>query len=286
MRALRDPSGEILDRALVLWMPGPRSYTGEDSAELHLHAGEAVVNGVADALVALGCRPAEPGEFTRRAFLNGRMNLLEAEAVADLVEAETAEQRRQALNQLDGGLGTVLAGWANRLRHVLAHQEALIDFPDEDLPPGVEIAMLNEINGLSAEIRIQLDDGFSGEHLREGLTFVVIGAPNVGKSTLINRLAGRDVAIVSPQPGTTRDAIEARVIVGGVPVTLVGYSRLARHGGDDRGRGHPARTCACGAGRPHRARVGRRWRHRGGLRHRSGVRDCTARPQQGRSGTL
>ena len=142
LRRLRDAAGAVLDQALVLWLPGPRSYTGEDSAEFHLHGGRAVIDGVANALIGLGLRPAEPGEFTRRAFLNGRMDLLEAEAVHDLVSAETEAQRRQALRQLDGALGALYQDWADRLRGVLAYQEALIDFPDEDLPPAVEDQLL------------------------------------------------------------------------------------------------------------------------------------------------
>ena len=223
---LRAPSGEILDRALVLWLPGPGSYTGEDCAELHLHGGRAVIDGVAAVLAGLGLRPAEPGEFTKRAFLNGRMDLTEAEAVHDLVAAETEAQRRQALRQLDGALGQLYDGWARRLREVLAFQEALIDFPDEDLPPGVEEQLLGTMRDLRAGIETHLNDAGRGEKLREGLYFAISGPPNVGKSSLINALAGRDVAIVSPQPGTTRDALETRVILGGVPVTLVDTAGL------------------------------------------------------------
>ncbi|MBN9561844.1 MAG: tRNA uridine-5-carboxymethylaminomethyl(34) synthesis GTPase MnmE [Alphaproteobacteria bacterium] len=230
LRRLRDRAGEVLDQAMVLWLPGPGSYSGEDSAELHLHAGRAVVTGVADALVQLGARPAEPGEFTRRAFLNGRMDLVEAEAIGDLVAAETAEQRRQALRQLDGALGDLYRGWAVRLRLMLAEQEALIDFPDEDLPPDTEAAMLAELAALQRAIERHLDDGRRGERLREGLVFAVIGPPNVGKSTLVNALAGREVAIVSALPGTTRDALETRVELGGVPVTLVDTAGLRESG--------------------------------------------------------
>ena len=226
LRRLRDAAGEELDRAVVLWLPGPGSYSGEDSAELHLHGGRAVVDGLAEALVALGARPAQPGEFTRRAFLNGRMDLLEAEAVGDLVAAETAGQRRQALRQLEGALGAIYRGWADRLLKLMAQQEALIDFPDEDLPPEVEVAVVAEIATLGTEMAAHLADRRRGERLREGLVFAVTGPPNVGKSALVNALAERDVAIVSATPGTTRDALETRVVLGGVPVTVVDTAGL------------------------------------------------------------
>ncbi len=232
LRRLRDTDGGELDRAMVLWLPGPGSYTGEDSAELYLHGGRSVLHGIADALVASGARPAEPGEFTRRAFLHGRMDLTEAEAVHDLVAAETTAQRRQALRQLDGALGTIYRGWADRLRLLLAEQEALIDFPDEDLPPEVEARVLGELAALHGEVSAHLNDNRRGERLREGLVFAVTGPPNVGKSSLVNALAERDVAIVSPQPGTTRDALETRVVLGGVPVTLVDTAGL-REATDD-----------------------------------------------------
>ena len=226
LRRLRDPSGAMLDQALVLWMPGPGTYTGEDCAELHLHGGRAVIDGVAAALTEARLRPAEPGEFTRRAFLNGRMDLVEAEAVHDLIAAETEAQRRQALRQLEGALGALYQDWADRLRGILAYQEALIDFPDEDLPPEVEDQLLATLQSVRQEIAAHLDDSGRGEKLREGLFFAITGAPNVGKSTLINALAERDVAIVSDIPGTTRDALETRVVLGGVPVTLVDTAGL------------------------------------------------------------
>ncbi len=226
LRRLRDSGGTVLDQALVLWLPGPGTYTGEDSAELFLHGGRAVTDGVAMALVALGLRPAEAGEFTRRAFLNGRMDLVEAEAVHDLIAAETEAQRRQALRQLDGELGRVYRRWSEQLRFMLAQQEALIDFPDEDLPPEVEALLVSTLDSLRLEIATHLNDARRGEKLREGLVFAISGAPNVGKSSLINALAERDVAIVSSMPGTTRDALETRVVLGGVPVTLVDTAGL------------------------------------------------------------
>jgi tRNA modification GTPase len=226
VRHLRDAEGAVLDQAMVLWLPGPGTYSGEDSAELFLHGGRAVTDGVAMALVGLGLRPAEPGEFTRRAFLNGRMDLVEAEAVHDLISAETEAQRRQALRQLDGELGRVYREWSDRLRFMLAQQEALIDFPDEDLPPEVEAELATTLSSLRSEIAAHLNDARRGEKLREGLVFAITGPPNVGKSSLINALAERDVAIVSAIPGTTRDALETRVVLGGVPVTLVDTAGL------------------------------------------------------------
>jgi tRNA modification GTPase len=226
LRRLRGPDGETLDHAMVLWFPAPASYTGEDAAELHLHGGRAVTEAVAAALLAAGARPAEPGEFTRRAFLNGKLDLLAAEAVADLVEAETEAQRRQALRQLEGALGDLCRGWADRLLTLMAREEALIDFPDEDLPQALAAEAEAARAALAAELTAHLDDAHRGERLREGLVFAVTGPPNVGKSSLVNALAEREVAIVSPHPGTTRDALETRLILGGVPVTLVDTAGL------------------------------------------------------------
>ncbi|CEF40984.1 tRNA modification GTPase [Acetobacter senegalensis] len=211
----------LLDEALVLWFPGPNSYTGEDGFELHLHAGPAVIKAVAEALVAGGARPAEPGEFTRRAFTNGRMDLVEAEGIADLVDAETESQRKLALAQTDGALSRLYENWAERLKRVLAHQEALIDFPDEDLPEEVEQGLLNEIHALIGAMQEHLQDGKRGERIRRGVVFAIAGPPNAGKSSLLNWLADRDAAIVSPVAGTTRDAIEVNGSLAGVRVTFV-----------------------------------------------------------------
>jgi tRNA modification GTPase len=225
VRTLRH-QGEILDQALVLWFPDARAYTGEPSGELHLHGGRAVLEAVSEALVDLGARPAEPGEFSRRAFLNGRMDLLQAEAVADLVAAETDGQRRQALRQLGGALGALYGEWSDTLRRLLAWQEAEIDFSTEDLPGDLERRVLADIVDLRDRLAAHLAESRRAERLRDGLVFVVSGPPNVGKSSLLNALVERDAAIVSARPGTTRDAIEARVEFAGVPVTLVDTAGL------------------------------------------------------------
>ena len=222
-----DPAtGEQLDDGLVLWFPGPNSATGEDVAEFHLHGSRAVLAAVMGVLGRLGLRLAEPGEFTRRAFHNGKLDLLQAEAIADLVEAETEAQRRQARRQLDGELGGLYHGWRDRLTRVLAHLEASIDFPDEDLPPEIEDRILGETEALIAEIERHLADGHRGERLRDGIMVAIIGPPNAGKSSLLNRLARRDAVITSPIAGTTRDIIEVAVDLQGYPVVLADTAGL------------------------------------------------------------
>ncbi|SFT16581.1 tRNA uridine-5-carboxymethylaminomethyl(34) synthesis GTPase MnmE [Methylobacterium sp. yr668] len=230
LRSLRDPDdGTELDRALVAWFPGPDTYSGEDMGELHLHGGPAVRMRVLATLARLpGCRAAEPGAFTRRAVLNGRMDLAEAEAVADLIDAETEGQRRQALRQLDGALSWQVAAWRAEAIDCLAAAEAALDFADEgDVDDaGLDAALLDRAARLRDAIAAALRDGQRGERLRDGFMVVLAGAPNSGKSTLLNALSRRDVAIVSDSPGTTRDAIEVRLDLGGLPVLLVDTAGL------------------------------------------------------------
>jgi tRNA modification GTPase len=228
LRRLRDPrSGQAIDHGLALWFPAPHSYTGEDLAELHVHGGLAVVEALIEALAALpGLRPAAPGEFTRRAYLNGKLDLTQAEAVADLVEAETEAQRRQALRQMEGALGVLYEGWRGRLLAVLAHLEADIDFPDEDLPESLAREMYPKIEALIEELTQHLDDSRRGERLREGLYVTIVGAPNVGKSSLLNALARRPAAIVAATAGTTRDVIEVHLDLGGFPVLVADTAGL------------------------------------------------------------
>lgn len=225
---LHDPAlGEVLDDALVLWFPGPASFTGEDVVELHLHGGRAVVDGVLAALAALdGLRMAEPGEFTRRAFENGKMDLTAAEGLADLVAAETAAQRRQALRQSQGELGNLYESWRGRLLSVLAHMEATIDFSDEDLPGELATEIRRELKAIQRELTAHLADNRRGERLRDGIHLTIFGAPNVGKSSLLNLLARRDAAIVSETAGTTRDVIEVHLDLGGYPVVIADTAGL------------------------------------------------------------
>ena len=219
----RDDSRETIDDGLALWFPAPASETGEDTAELHLHGGRAIVAAVFRVLGKLeGFRPAEAGEFTRRALLNGKLDLAAVEGLGDLIAAETEAQRRQALAQFRGALSAKVEVWRTRLIEALALVEAAIDFSDEDdvkgdLPQSARAVAAE----LVAEIKPVLADAPRGERLREGFTVAIAGGPNVGKSTLLNKLAARDVAIVSPIPGTTRDAIEVALDLAGVPVVLV-----------------------------------------------------------------
>ncbi|XP_036378041.1 tRNA modification GTPase GTPBP3, mitochondrial [Megalops cyprinoides] len=223
LRNITDPrSQELLDRGLVLWFPGPHSFTGEDSVEFHIHGGSAVIRGVLQALGTLpGVRPAEAGEFTRRAFYAGKLGLTEVEGLGDLIHAETEAQRRQALRQMAGDLGQLYSNWSQRLTRCLAHVEAFIDFSEDEL---IEDGVLNQVDSsvsqLQEELERHLRDGRRGERLRGGVQVVIAGATNAGKSSLLNMLCQRPVAIVSPVAGTTRDVVETALDIGGFPVLL------------------------------------------------------------------
>ena len=232
LRKLYDPATkDVLDHALVLWFPGPKSFTGDDIVELHCHGGRAVILGVFSALEDLNdsadggsIRPAERGEFTRRAFDSGRMDLTEVEGLADLLAADTSEQRKQALRQMDGYLRIYFEGWRQELLGCLAHTEAVIDFGDDDREDDVSdatmYALLPRVQSLKNELTVHLRDGRRGELVRDGVRIALAGPPNAGKSSLINALARRPAAIVSPIAGTTRDVVEVRMDLGGIPCII------------------------------------------------------------------
>ena len=234
LRKIVDPrNGEMVDRGLILWFPGPGSFTGEDVAEFHVHGGRAVTGGLFEAIAGVdGTRAASPGEFSRRAFEHGRLDLTAAEAIGDLVNAETAAQRRQALRQMDGALGALYEAWRNRLTAILAHLEAAIDFADEDLPDDVIATAQRGLGDVTAEIGRHLDDGARGQRIRDGYRIAIVGAPNVGKSSLLNRLARRDAAIVAASAGTTRDVVEVALDLGGYWVTVADTAGLRRSADD------------------------------------------------------
>jgi tRNA modification GTPase len=227
LKDIRRADGELIDRGLLLWFPQPNSFTGEDVVELHLHGGPAVIAATIRRLGEIqDLRPADPGEFTRRAFSNGKLDLTEAEGIADLIAADTDQQRRLALRQTQGALKDLYERWRTELVRALAHLEASIDFADEELPDGLVERVGSTISGLAAQIASHLADQRRGEIVRDGFTVVILGPPNVGKSSLLNALARREAAIVSAVPGTTRDPIEVDLDLGGYAVTLIDTAGL------------------------------------------------------------
>jgi len=228
LREIKHPlSGDILDKALVLYFNAPHSFTGEDVVEFHTHGGRAVTQAILDSLKELpNFRMARAGEFTRRAFENGKMDLTEAEAIADLVHAETEAQRKQALRQMSGALGALYEEWHSQLAHRMAYMEAAIDFSEEELPSDMFEKQNAGLKTLREMISKHLNDNHRGERLREGFSVAILGPPNAGKSSLLNALAKRDAAIVSPTAGTTRDVIEIHLDIAGYPVTIADTAGL------------------------------------------------------------
>jgi tRNA modification GTPase len=224
---VKDARGDIIDDGFAAWFPNPASFTGDDMLELYLHGGRAVTQAVATALGSVsGLRLAEPGEFTRRAVEAGKLDLTRAEAIADLVAAETEAQRRQARRQMGGALGVLYNQWSTEILGILARFEAGMDFPDEDLPTSIFAAMRPRMESLHRAMNAHLNDDHRGERIRDGIRVAIVGAPNVGKSSLMNALAKRDVAIVSAHPGTTRDVVEVALDLGGVPVVVADTAGL------------------------------------------------------------
>ena len=214
-------TNEMIDEGIVLWFPGPNSYTGEDLAEFHVHGSRAVVSALHSSISGIkNCRLAEPGEFTKLAFQNGKINLLKAEGIADLVSAETEIQRKQAVEIMNGKSSDKFTSWRAKLLKILAHVEAKIDFPDEDLPKDILDEIQKTSNQVSKEIEKVLDDQKVGERIREGFKIAIVGPTNAGKSSLLNYLSKRDVAIVSEIAGTTRDVIETHLNLDGYPVVV------------------------------------------------------------------
>ncbi|MBR2033357.1 MAG: tRNA uridine-5-carboxymethylaminomethyl(34) synthesis GTPase MnmE, partial [Alphaproteobacteria bacterium] len=217
----------ILDKALVLYFKAPYSFTGEDVVELHIHGSRAVISSVVDVLSDINnFRLAEPGEFSKRAFYNQKMDLTEAEGLADLIDAETSEQQKFAIRQMEGSLKNLYESWRETLLGILAHIEAYIDFPEEDIPDNIVYDMKNTVFKLSKDIAEHISTGNSGERLREGFRVVIVGPPNAGKSSLLNTITKRNAVIVSDIAGTTRDAIDIHLDLGGYPVILTDTAGL------------------------------------------------------------
>lgn len=220
-------SHETLDKSLVLYFKAPHSFTGEDIVEFQVHGSKAVIASVMGNLSQLeGFRLAEPGEYSKRAFHNGKMDLTEAEGLADLIESETSEQQKYAIRQMEGGLKNLYENWRNNLLQILAHLEAFIDFPDEDIPSSIMTSMKNNVFKLESAIEQHLNGDSIGERLREGFRVVIVGAPNAGKSSLLNAIVNRDAVIVSDIAGTTRDAIDIHLDLNGYPVMFTDTAGL------------------------------------------------------------
>ena len=214
-------TNELIDEGLIIWFPGPESYTGEDLAEFHVHGSRAVVVALHETISKIqNCRLAEPGEFTKRAFQNGKINLLKAESIGDLISSETEIQRKQAIKIMNGKSSDKFNAWREKLLKILSHVEAKIDFPDEDLPKDVLHEITETSKRVSSEIQKVLKDQKVGEIIREGFKIAIVGPTNVGKSSLLNYLSKRDVAIVSETAGTTRDVIETHLNLDGYPVVV------------------------------------------------------------------
>ena len=221
LRSIYNAEGTVIDQPLVLWFPAPKSFTGEDCAEIHVHGSVAILEAAARRLVELGLRQARPGEFTRRAVEHGKMDLTEAEGLADLIDARTEGQRVQALSNMGGALREMYEGWKSLILDALAQIEGEIDFADEeDVPDALSHAAYPFLEEVAESMSAALAGADRGRAVREGLRIAIIGAPNAGKSTLLNAIMGRDVAITSPQAGTTRDIVEAGAVIAGLPVTF------------------------------------------------------------------
>jgi len=222
LRRIHSPvNQDAIDEGIVIWFPGPNSYTGEDVVEFHVHGGPSITEEVLKSISTISsCRIAEPGEFTRRAFQSGKMDLTSAEAVADLIDAKTIEQRRQALKQFDGQLAGLYDEWRKQLIDLLAYAESAIDFSDEELPENINKTIIHNILRIKDSITQHIDDKMIGERIRSGFHVTILGAPNSGKSSLLNRLATRDAAIVSDIAGTTRDVIEVQMNLEGFAVII------------------------------------------------------------------